>query len=497
MKQLNIQDTGFIYNELPRTPMHICGFGLYDQNKKRKRKTKESFIASVEPRLHNAPILKQKLQHAGNWERPFWVPDENFQLANHVEVVDLPEPGTYEQLMATVGQILAEPLDMEIPLWKVYIIEGLTNVDGLSKNSFALLTKIHHSCVDGSSGESIMAVLHDMEENPKPVEVTTAPGVLVDTSAEDSAKRQLGKYEQRALTFGSNLLDLLDQTSAVADRMPTLVKTSMDLYRGKKTSGARLRVPATRFNKTPSTERVFALADFALEDIKAIKNAVPGITVNDVMVSIVGGAMRKYLQHHDELPEQSLGAVLPQNTRSADDNSNYGNQVGGLFATLYTDIGDPLERLLAVHESVVKAKSFAEEVGTGSIFPNLMGGFLYPRWGKSFAKFTQEKGLMGKLGPIVFNTMITNVPGPDFPLYHQGSKLQTYCGVPPLTDGMGIAHAVYSFCGKISISVVACGEAMKDSEFYISCCEDAFEDLWNATQAEEYGTETLAETAVA
>jgi len=490
MKQLSIQDAGFIYQETINTPMHISGLGFYDQAGERKKKNQADFVSFLSSRLQNANILKQKLVHVpGDWDRPYWIEDENFRLENHVNVIELPKPGNHAQLMELVSDLLSKPLDLSRPLWEVHVIEGLRSIDGLSKNSFALLTKIHHSCIDGASGNSIMEVLHDFEKNPKPVAVPTP---AIEKMLTETAKRIPGHYEMQAIAYGKNVLSFFDQTTAVSRRLPSLLKTGVQLYRGQKSAGAKLTVPATRFNKTPSGKRVFESALFQLDDIKAIKNSVPGTTVNDVMVSIVAGGLRKYLAHYGELPEGSLGAMLPQNTRKeVVAKSDHGNQVGGLFANIHTNIADPIERLNAIHQSTVEAKQFAEDEGTASILPNMMGGFLYPRYGKAMTQFLQKHNLMERVGPVVVNTVITNVPGPNFPLYHAGAKLMSYSGIAPLTDGLGISHAVYSFCGKLTLSMVSCEEMMRDPEFYINCCKEVFHELCQATQVTPADSEDL------
>jgi WS/DGAT/MGAT family acyltransferase len=483
MKQLNIQDAGFIYQETEQTPMHICGLGIYNQGSaKHGRLSKAEILRYVEQRIHAAPILKLKLfEVPGDWERPYWVEDQDFKLSSHINHIALPKPGNRSQLNELASQIISRPLDMSKPLWEVHIIEGVSN-DDLADDSFAILTKIHHSCIDGGSGNNLISALHDLSAEAEPM---PAP-------ANDEHQPEIipGKYELLARAYASNVINTLEQSIATTKKLPSLFKVAKELYRGEKDAGAKLSVPATRFNRTPTKERVLTTQRFELADIKDIKNAVEGTTVNDVMVCIVAGALRRYLDHYGELPDQSLGAMMPKNIRGAEDEDTHGNRVGGLFASIHTNIEDPLRRLKAIHTSTQKAKDFSEEAGTDNILPNLMGGFLFPRTGKALSKLLQKHHVMERLGPVILNTVITNVPGPNFPLFHAGAQMAEYAGIPPLTDGVGISHAVYSYMGVITLSAVTCKDMMDDPDFYRECFEQSFKELHDAvlqssTEAEQ------------
>lgn len=470
MKQLNIQDAGFIYQETEFTPMHISGLGLYDQGASpRPRLNLADTVGYIRDRIHNCPVLAQKLFHVpGQWERPYWVEDPDFDVARHITHHQLPEPGNEQQLHQLVSRLVSTQLDMAKPLWECHLIDGLDDVEGMGKGSFAILTKVHHSCIDGAAGTNVLTVLHDLapfgEPTPKP-------------DAQPASGQRPGKYELMARAYASNLWGVYEQTAKVMAKAPLYAKVAADLYRGKMESGAKLTVPPTRFNKTPSNKRVFTSVDLPLEAIKLVKN-VHGTTVNDVMVAVIAGALRNYLQELHELPEESLGAMLPKNLRNeASSQDRQGNQVGGLVVDLHTDIADPVERLKAVQASALKAKAFSEQANTDQLFQYLMGGFLYPRAGKALAQWAQKHGFMEKIGPLLFNTIITNVAGPNFPLYHAGAPMKVFSGVPPLPDGMGLAHAVYSYCGRINIAVMSCPLMLEDAEFYAQCIRDSFNEL--------------------
>lgn len=480
MQQLNIQDAGFVYQETANTPMHISGIAIFDQSStSRKRMSKKQIIDYINARIHQAPILKQKLfEPPFELERPYWAEDPNFVPHDHIYQHFLPAPGNKKQLSELISQIVSCPLNMSKPLWEIHIIEGLNDYENVGKNSFAMITKIHHCCVDGGSGNNLYAALVDLTADAEPF-----PKNNTLHNADENTKTKLpGRYEMLATAYGNNTVDVIQQIAAITKRLPGLVKIASRLYTGRIDPGAKLSVPLTRFNKTPEKERVVDFADFDLQTIKEIKQRVPGCTINDIAVCIISGALRRFLQHHNELPQASLGAMLPKNIRSKNDmKKKNGNMVGGLFATIHTDIADPKERLLAISDCTKKAKRFATDADTASILPNMMGGFLYPKAGKALTQFMQKNKIMERVGPVIVNTVITNVVGPNFELFHAGAKQHIFFAFPPLTDGIGISHAVYSYQDKVSISVISCPSMIDDTDLYIQFCRDSFNELVAAT----------------
>lgn len=475
MKQLNIQDAGFIYQETSLTPMHISGLGLYNQEEAiQPRLSLQATAEYIQARLHHCPILQQKIFHVpGQLGRPYWVKDEQFQIERHIKIHHLPKPGNIQQLHQLVSELISQPLDFHQPLWECHIIEGLNQLKGYGKHSFALLTKVHHSCIDGASGSNVITVLHDFEPNGKPMPLIQEP---------NTSESAPGKFELMAKNYAANLWAAYGQTFKFTQRIPLLSKVAIDLFKGNIETGGMLKAPTTRFNKTPSQQRVFLSVDFDLSAIKKIKNTFC-VTINDVMVAIVAGALRHYLNALGELPEASLGAMLPKNIRTEKtQQAKQGNQVGGLITKLHTHIADASERLKAIHQSTQQAKAFSEYALTDHVFPYLMGGFLYPRAGKAFSHWSQKHALMEKIGPIFCNTVITNVPGPNFRLYHAGAPMQSFMGVPPLPDGIGLAHAIYSYCGSINISVLSCAKMLEDTSLYSQCLTRSFEELLAATE---------------
>jgi WS/DGAT/MGAT family acyltransferase len=475
MKQLGNQDAGFVYNETATTPMHIGGLGIYDQSTAPQgRLGHKDIIKYVQDRIHIAPIFRYKFVEVPyGLDKPYWIEDPDFDIEFHIRHIALPQPGDWRQLCILVSRINSRPLDFSRPLWEAYIIEGLDNIPGLPKGSFAIMVKVHHSIVDGASGQAIFGALHDLSADALP----SVPDKPMTVDRKPTSLELIGRAMPNILGRP------LQQTTSLYKTAPNLIRNAIRLYKGDLPSGTKLKVPQTRFNHAITPHRVFNGTEFALDDIKAIKNAVgQGTTVNDVMMMIVAGGMRKYLEHHHEVPEESLAAMLPVDVRTEANKLDQGNNVGGIFADLHTDIADPLERLLAIHQSTNDAKNLAIEMNTTAIIQNYMGGFFNPKMGRRFNRFLQSSKLMERFGPFACNTLITNVPGPNFPLYHAGAQMVAYWAIPPLMDCLGLGHAVFSYYGRVSLSAMACREMMPDPAFYIDCLNEAFEEAFEASK---------------
>jgi diacylglycerol O-acyltransferase / wax synthase len=237
-------------------------------------------------------------------------------------------------------------------------------------------------------------------------------------------------------------------------------------------------VPRTRFNGTVTAHRVLDGRSFDLETIRAMKKAVKGATVNDVVLAICGGSLRKYLQDKRELPSESLLAMAPISVRTKAQRGTGGNQVSAMIVPLHTEIHHPLERLNAVHEGAVQSKALTQAVGArlltdyGQFIPSALAG--------SAARLYSRFGLANSANPF-FNTVVTNVPGPQQPLYFCGARMVTTYGMGPIGDGLGLIHGVFSYCGQITIAATSCRKQMPDPAFYAKCLQDSFDEMKVAT----------------
>ena len=474
MKQLGILDAAFINLEQTNTPQHVGGMGIYDPSTAPGGFVRfKDVISSFERRLSKQPMFRTRLVEVpGGLDRPYWVKDANFDVEFHLRHIALPEPGDWRQLCIQAARLHARPLDMSRPLWEAYIIEGLDNIPGLAKGSFAIYTKMHHSLVDGAGGSSFMALIHDLVANPGPEEIQEEEPRLVD--AEPSVSELLTKA-----TFNSvkNTAGLIRGT--LRNTMD-LGRYALDVARNE-IPAPDISAPKTILNKPVGPHRVFDAAEFPLAGIKEIKNSA-GVTVNDVALGIIGGALRRYLETKGEAPEEgSLAAGIPLNMRTRRGITDDNNQVGSVYASLHTDIADPLERLQAINQSTAEAKLSGENSPLVDVLQ--VAGVFSPFISKTAAELWSRNQLSRHL-PVNISTVVSNVAGPDFPLYCAGAKMVDYYGLGLLTPGVGLFHLVFSYSGKVTLSVLGDRDIMPDPETYHDCLVDSYEELFEAATAE-------------
>ncbi|MCP5129563.1 MAG: wax ester/triacylglycerol synthase family O-acyltransferase [Pseudomonadales bacterium] len=470
MKQLGILDSAFINLEQTNTPQHVGGLGIYDPSTAPGGFVRfKDVIASFERRLGKLPLFRTRIVEVpGGLDRPYWVKDANFDVEFHLRHIALPEPGDWRQLCIQVARLHSRPLDMSRPLWEAYIIEGLDNIPNLPAGCFAVYTKMHHALVDGAGGSSFMAALHDLQ--PIPVQ---------DDEAEDGprlvdADPSMAELLSRASINGvKNSLALVRGT---ARNTLAIGKYALDVARNQ-IPAPDVSAPKTIFNRAVGPHRVFDAAEFPLQGFKAIKNATD-VTLNDVALGVIGGALQRYLQSRGEAPEEgSLAAAIPLNMRTRREISADNNQVGSVFASLHTDISDPIQRLNAIKESTAEAKVSGE--ASPMVDAMKLAGVFSPLVTRAAAGFWSRNEL-SRFIPMNVSTCISNVPGPDFPLYCAGARMVDYYGLGVLTPGMGLFHLVFSYAGKITLSVLADRDIMPDPEKYHDFLVSSYEELYRA-----------------
>lgn len=464
MHQLSGLDATFLYAEMNNSPMHIAPLLIYDPSTTGTEVVRfKDILNTFASRLHRSPVFKRKLAMVPlNLDQPYWVEDDNFDLEFHVRHIALPKPGDWRQLSILVARLHARPLDRSRPLWEAYIIEGLDNVEGLPKGCFAMFLKIHHAAIDGASGVEIISALHDLSPNPPPPRQEAAP--VLDSGP--STPEMLWRAYKVNMWAPFRLARLVTEGIPAWRRVHAGVKAKKFRTLGEK--------ERTRFNAAVSPHRVSGAADFDLGLIRKMKDAVPGATVNDVILSIVGGSLRNYLLDKGELPEGSLVAGAPVNVRRSEDAAAAGNQVSMMVIALGTDIAGPRERLQAVHEAAVGSKAYHEAVGARLMTD--MTQSLPAELAALGVRAALGSGLMAGMKPI-FNTIVTNVPGPQVPLYMGGAQVVRSHGLGPCIDNMGLFHAVTSYNGQIAVSFQACREMMPDPGFYEQCLYAAYAAL--------------------
>jgi WS/DGAT/MGAT family acyltransferase len=466
MRQLGIVDAAFINLENPTIPQHIGSLSIYDPSTAPGGFVRfKDVLRNFEQRLQKLPIFRTRLVEVPlGLDRPYWVLDPNFDVEFHIRHIALPKPGDWRQICIQVARLHSRPIDMSRPLWEVYIIEGLDNIPNLPRGSFAVYTKMHHSLVDGAGGQSFMAALHDLEPVP------SAPSDFGETRARFA---ELQPSDIRLL--GMTLLKLPARVAGAVKGggglVGELASMGARLWR-EELPPAQLDSPKIRFDQPVGHNRVFEGRLFRLDEFKALKNAA-GCTINDIAVALVSGTMRKYLMAHNELPEQSLIASMPVNMRTRVGDNEDNNQVGAMSAKLHTDIADPVERLRAIKKSLDEAKAW---IDTPLVNVMKIPGALPPAIAKPIWR-TYVRNRLTRYLPMGQATVITNVPGPPFPVYCAGAKLVSMYPLGLINPGLGLFHAVFSYGGNISVTILADRDQMPDPEFYRQCLDAAWEEL--------------------
>lgn len=472
MQQLSGQDAMFLHAELDGLPQHIGLVSIYDQLTAPTGKVRfKQILNMLESRAHLSPIFRRKLSFVPyNLGRPYWIEDPDFDMEYHVRHIALPKPGDWRQLCILTARIHSQPLRRDKPMWEIYVIEGLNNIEGYPSGCFALLMKVHHCAMDGATGTQFMNIVHDL--TPETRDFGEAPPWLVERL---STPKKLGRA----------YLDAWRKPGQVVDILKEAIPTMRRLRAGRQEQQFHNLddKPKTRFQGKISRHRVVGASKFDFEVVRAIKNTQHGATVNDVMLTIVAGGMRKYLDSKGELPSHTLVTGCPIDVRSAEERAAGGNMVGFMNVALRTDIVAPCDRLAAVHDEALSAKAYAEALG-----PRFAVDLTDVMPGNVLSLAIRTASATGIVeANTVFNTIVTNVPGPPLQLYMCGAALIDSISLGPLLPNVGLFQIVYSSVqdkkGIISISFTACRDMMPDPGFYASCLKSSFEELRDSALA--------------
>ena len=455
MQQLSAMDASFVYLETPHTPMHIGSVGIYDPSTAPGGFVRfKDILSFIQSRLGGARSFRQRLVRVPfDLDHPYWIEDPEFDIEFHVRHIALPKPGDWRQLCIQVARLHARPMDLSKPLWEFTIVEGLDNVEGLPPGCFALVSKVHHAAIDGMSGVEMSAAVHDLDANMTP------------RAAEDSWQPEnMPKVaDLLARSYLNSLVQPMRVVETIGRSLPGLAKLGSQAIKGDVSIRNAKPAPKTQLNSKVSAHRVWDAVPFKLADIRALKDVVPGATVNDVLLAVVGGALRTYLKDKGELPQETLTAMAPISVRSESAKAALGNQVSAMVVGLGTQIADPIERLRFVHDEAVNSKAMTHAVGAknlsdySQLIPSGLAGLA--------ARLYTRVGAANAHAPI-YNCVVTNVPGSRVPLYFAGAKMVAMYGAGPVFDGMGLINTIYSYGDTIAISFTSDRAMMPDPDAY-------------------------------
>ena len=479
MRQLTSLDAQFLAVESPRTFGHVGGFAVYDPSTAPGGEIGVKDICRLlGERLHLLPPFRWKLREVPfGLDLPYWVDDPDFDLDFHIRESAVPPPGTDRQVAETVARIFARPLDRSRPLWELYLIHGLEG------GRVALLTKVHHSVVDGVSGNEILSVLLDPSpegrEVPPPDGETSGERVPGDLEMLGRGVLGLPRQPIRAIrAIPSALPNLTDLPGANA--FPGIPTVSRGLARVRGVLGGEdpgvlevtaARPPRTSFNGPISPHRRFSFGSLSLDSVKAIKNEL-GITVNDVVVALCTSAVRDWLTERGELPAEPLVAMVPVSVRSEQEIGTYGNRIGMMIVPIPTNEADPRRRLMRTHELLKSAKHHHKALPADLLTDAT--SFIPPAVAARAARTTVE--VLGRTRPPL-NLVISNVPGPRQPLYCAGAQLQAHYPVSVVTDGVGLNITVMSYRDHLDFGIVTDRGQIEDAWPLLASAARALEEL--------------------
>jgi WS/DGAT/MGAT family acyltransferase len=478
MRQLTSLDAQFLALETPRQTGHVGGVAILDPSTTPTGKlTGADLQALIAERLPLLPPLRWRLEQVPlGLDYPYWVDDPHFDLDFHVRELALPAPGDDEQLAEQVARIVSRPLDRSRPLWELYLISGLES------GNVAMLSKIHHALVDGLSGAEIMGLLLDLAPEGRNLPAPKAWGddKLPPGQLGMLARGLIGlpRYPLRALRSMPKAIPNLSETPLGvlpgAGAVEALGRGARRIAgRGPLSSREQLVAPRTRFNGRVSAHRRFAFGQIPLDDVKAIKNA-RGVTVNDVVVAICAGAVRRWLIEHDDLPDEPLVAQIPVSVRTDEQYGTFGNRIQILSAALFTNEPDPIERLRLTHESLADMKDRHRALPATLLQD--ANHFIPPAVFARAARLTFRLST-SRPGRPTWNLVVSNVPGPPFPLYCAGARLVANYPVSVITDGMGLNITVMSYCGSMDFGIIADREQMPDVAKLIGWLRESLDEL--------------------
>jgi len=462
-KQISGYDATFLYAESPSSPMHVGTLTIVEGSIKF-----EDFKEIVASKLHLIPKFRQRLMNVPfDLDYPYWVDDPNFDIDLHLHRMKLPDPADWKTLRDLTSSLFSNTLDPRRPLWSVSFIEGLDQIAQVPKGSVAIVSKVHHVMIDGSSGVGIMGLLFDNDKNgaskkvpqPKPFEPDPLPDEF--SLLLKSSYKFLKNPLKVPITIGETVLALAKG------------KANSNLKGKKDFNRPSFSVPKTIFNGTVSPKRTWGTAILSFERIYALKK-VMNVSVNDIVLAICAGGIRTYLQEKEQLPSQPLVANVPISIRSDNKTQEMNNQISNMLVRIATHIDNPIERLEYIHEQTLQGKTRHKAMGAKTLakmadsvpfgLANLASG-LYSRYN------------IKELHRPPFNVTITNVPGPKGLLYLKGHKIVSIFGLTPVLDNFGLIIAAFSYNGQVTITTTSDAKTMPDADLFSKYIRESANEL--------------------
>jgi WS/DGAT/MGAT family acyltransferase len=472
MHQLTGLDTSFLAMETATVTGHVGSVQILDPSTAKQPLNLENFITTLAPRVDVVPMTRRKLvQVPFGLDNPYWVDDPDFDIEFHIRELALPAPGSMRQLTEQVARLHARPLDRARPLWEMYLISGLEH------GRVALYTKMHHAAIDGVAGNELLEALLDTSPEGRELPPTPDHEREEIPSQSQLLARGLGTVATHPARLARLGAQLIRSVPAIAStNAPDLPGLRRFVGRGDDTDLLRpspgLRAPATPFNAPITGHRRIALTEVSLSGVKRIKDAT-GSTLNDVVLSLCAGGLRRWLLDHDALPADPLVGGIPVSVRTEEQQGTSGNRVSMMFAALPTNLDDPLDRINAASQASRVAKEKFGAVPATLLID--MAQFTFPSLTDQAFRLAVRLRLVERARP--FNLIISNVPGPRMALFTAGAALLEYYPLSAIADGQGLNITVFSYRDQIFFGLLACRELVPDLDAMADAIIQDFDEL--------------------
>lgn len=460
-QQLSGIDASFLYLETPETPMHVAGLTYFELPEGFEGSFYRHFRRFFESRLHTIPIFSKRLAPSlYDLDHPGWVETDDLDLDYHLRETALPAPGTEAQLEEVIGRLHANTLDRSRPLWQFYVITGLENGQGV------LYSKVHHAAIDGGAGMAINKALYDVSPTPRDVpppapkqgRTEAAPSSPTGVDPVKGVADIMGNMMRQQLRLWQTATEIgTSMTNAFLGKPGEAVPKALSTLQSLVGQLPTLNAPRTPFNATITRERSYAARTVSLVDAKAIAKA-SGAKLNDVVMAICAGALRRYLQEKGQLPDKPLIAGVPISLREPGD-TRQNNQVSGMLCSIATDVADPVERLKAILKSSSESKQIA-----GTFRDAVPQDFAFvgaPILLQLVMLVYGRSGLADRV-PMPMNVTISNVPGPPMPLYCAGARVTALHPVSIPAHGAALNITVQSYMDALNFGLTADRRAVPD-----------------------------------
>lgn len=494
MERLAGLDGAFLSFESPTTHLHILAAMVFDPSGVEGGVDFGQVRQLVASRLHLVPPFRQRLLEVPfGLQHPAMVDDPDFDLDYHLRRVGLPRPGGLGELAAFVADLASRPLDRGRPLWEFHVVEGLAN------GHFALVPKVHHAILDGVSGAEVMAAFFDLDPQPAPRSLFDSRGHRSGTRRrEQSQMGDLAPVEEPARRTDpdwspdslpgelARWRDVLGSLPSHADTLVRTVSKTVQTARGlaghNRATGdapppSPFHAPPTSINRAISAHRRAAFAELPMSDVRRVRELVGG-TTNDVALTVAAGGLRRFFASRGEQPTSSLVALVPVSVREESERDALGNRVSAMLVSLATGVQDEAARLRIIQTEMRAAKEQNRLIG-----PGIVSGWAdtaVPALATRLTRLATTVRLFDHAPPI-FNLIVSNVPGPDFPLYLSGARLVSMYPFGPIIEGAGVNITVFSYLDTLFVGILGCWDLVPDISTIARGMRESFEGLISAT----------------